>query len=155
MKKILNLILAVVILAAVLFFAKNAIAKVLIEKGVETVTGLPLKMQGIDLNFTGQFVEIDDLKLYNPAGFPQEPMVSIPEIYVSYDLNALLKGKIHLPELRFALEEFDVVRNEKGELNLDKLKAIAAQKPAQPGQTEPAKPAASSEPKASTSKSSE
>jgi len=145
MKKILNLLLAFIILGAVLFFAKNAIAKVLIEKGVETVTGLPLKMQGIDLNFMGQFVEIDDLKLYNPAGFPNEPMVHIPEIYVSYDFAALLKGKVHLPELRFALEEFDVVRNEKGELNLDKLKAIAAQQPKQPGQTQPAKPAKAAE----------
>lgn len=140
MKKILNLILAVIVLVAVLFFAKNAIAKVLIETGVKTVTGLPLKMQGIDLNFAGQFVEIDQLHLYNPAGFPSEPMVRIPEIYVSYDLAALLKGKVHLPELRFTLEEFDVVRNEKGELNLDKLKAIAAQKPQQPGQKEPSEP---------------
>jgi len=141
MRKILNLFFALVVLAAVLFFARNVVAKVAMETVVTAVTNFPLKMQAIDLNFAGQFIKIADLKLYNPAGFPKEPMVSIPEVYVGFDLAALLKGKIHLPELRFALEDFNVVRNEKGELNLDKIKAIAAQQPKKPGQTEPAKPA--------------
>jgi len=145
MKKSLNFILVVLVLVGALFFAKNAIAKVLVETGVTAVTNFPLKMQAIDLNFTGQFIKIDGLKLYNPAGFPKEPMVNIPEIYVSFDLAALLKGKVHLPELRFNLEDFDVVRNEKGELNIDKIKAVAEQKPKQPGQTEPSKPAKSPE----------
>lgn len=139
MKKILNLVLGFIILVAVLFFAKNAIAKVLIETGVEKVTGLPLKMHGIDVNFTGQFVKIDDMKIYNPSGFPKETMAHIPEIYVAYDIAALLKGKIHLPELRFALEEFTVVRNEKGELSLDRLRALGEQ-PRSGTTAEPAKP---------------
>lgn len=139
MKKILNLILGVVVVAAVVFFAKNAIAKVLIETGVETVTGMPLKMKGIDVNVAGQFVRIDDMKIFNPSGFPKETMVHVPEIYVAYDLASLLKGKVHLPELRFAMEEFSVVRNEKGELNLDRLRALGEQ-PGASKTTEPAKP---------------
>jgi len=137
MKKIVNFVLILAVLCGVFYLAKNAIAKVIIEKGVETVTGLPLKMQGIDLDFMGQRVEIDDLKLYNPAGFPHEPMVHIPEIFVAYDLASLLKGKVHLPELRFAMEEFNVVRNADGELNLDKLKALAEQQPKPAGETAP------------------
>lgn len=89
MKKILNLILGVVVVAAVVFFAKNAIAKVLIETGVETVTGMPLKMKGIDVNVAGQFVRIDDMKIFNPSGFPKETMVHVPEIYVAYDLSLI------------------------------------------------------------------
>ena len=139
MKKILNFFLLLVVLLAALYFAKNAIAKGLIELGVEKVTGMPLKMHGIDLNFAGQFVKIDDMKIYNPSGFPKETMAHIPEIYVAYDLAALMKGKIHLPELRFALEEFAVVRNEKGELNLDRLRALGEQ-PRAGKTTEPAKP---------------
>ncbi len=138
MKKTGQILLLLVILIAVLFLARNSIARVLIETGVKEVTGLPLKMGGLDLN-SGQFIKIDDLKLFNPAGFPDEPMVHIPEIYVAYDLAALMKGKAHLRELRFALEEFSVVRNEKGILNLDALKSLA--KLPEPGSGAPENPA--------------
>jgi hypothetical protein len=55
-------------------------------------------------------------------------MVDMPEIYVNYDLPAIIGGKIHLPELRLALKEFMVVKSAKGELNLDALKTVQAQK---------------------------
>jgi uncharacterized protein involved in outer membrane biogenesis len=51
-------------------------------------------------------------------------MVDIPEIYVNYDLPALIKGTVHLPELRLDMKEFVVVRNAKGKLNLDALKPV-------------------------------
>lgn len=139
MKKIFNILVILAILLGALYVTKNAIAKVLIEMGVEKVTGLPLKMKGIDVNLAGQFVQIDDMKIYNPSGFPNEQMVHIPEIYVAYNLGALIKGKIHLPELRFAMEEFAVVRNEEGELNLDKLRALG-ETPREGETTQPEKP---------------
>ena len=52
----------------------------------------------------------------------------MPEIYVKYDLPAIMGGTIHLPEVRIALDEFMVVKNEKGELNLNSLKVVQAQK---------------------------
>ena len=129
MKKIAVLILLIASLLAGLFLARNALAKVLIEQVVKAVTGLPLHLGGLDVNVAGEFVKVDDLKLFNPAGFPEEPMVSIPEIYVAYDLAATLKGTLHFRELRFEMEEFSVVRNEQGVLNLDKLKSLANSSP--------------------------
>lgn len=145
MKKIGSIFLLLIILAGVLFLARNTLARVLIETGVKTVTGLPLKMGGLDLNFGNEFVKIDDLKLFNPAGFPDEAMVNIPEIYVAYDFAALLKGRAHLRELRFALDEFSVVRNEKGVLNLDTLKSLS--KAPAPGNGAPAPAPSKSTPK--------
>jgi len=52
----------------------------------------------------------------------------MPEIYVDYDLPAIFKGKVHLEEMRLNMNEFVVVKNEKGELNLDALKVVQAQK---------------------------
>jgi hypothetical protein len=55
-------------------------------------------------------------------------MFDMPEIYVDYDLPAIASGKVHLPEVRIDLKEFLVVKNAKGELNLDSLKVVQAQK---------------------------
>ncbi len=121
MKKIL---IGIVIVAAVLFFGRNLIAKVAIEKGTEVVTGLPLSMGALDLNFDKTLVEISELKLSNPRGFEDDVMVAMPKILVDYDLPAIFKGKVHLEELTVHLDQFVVIKNSKGELNLDSLKAV-------------------------------
>jgi len=68
------------------------------------------------------------LVLFNPAGFKDQTMLDMPEVYVHYNLPAIIKGKIHLIEARIYLREFVVVKNENGILNLDSLKVVQAQK---------------------------
>ena len=121
MKKI---ILWIVIIAAVLFFGRNVIAKMAVEQGTRAVTGLPLSLGKLDLNFDKTFVEISDLKLSNPQGFEDDVMLAMPEILVDYDLPAIFKGKVHLEELTVNLDQFVVIKNSQGQLNLDSLKAV-------------------------------
>ena len=71
---------------------------------------------------------VPGLNLFNPKGFPDKLMVDMPEIYVNYDLGAFLKGKVHLEEVRLDLREFVVVKNKDGQLNLDSLKVVQAEK---------------------------
>ncbi len=124
MKKLLFVVVGLLLLVAALLFAKNMIAKVSVEKGVEMVTGLQLDMQSLDVGITETLVGIEGLQLHNPEGYEDKIMVDIPEIYVDYDLGAFFKGKVHLEELRVNLKEFVVVKNEKGELNLNALKVV-------------------------------
>jgi uncharacterized protein involved in outer membrane biogenesis len=123
-------IVIVVILAAVitLSFSKNIIAKISIEKGVGMVTGLRLDMRSLNVGIIRTLIGIKDLKLFNPEEFEDRIMVDMPEIYVDYDLGAIFKGKVHLEEVRLNLKKFVVVKNEKGELNLDSLKVVQAEK---------------------------
>ena len=55
-------------------------------------------------------------------------MLDMSEIYVDYDLPAILGGKIHLRTVRINMSEFVVVKNAKGELNLDALNVVKEQK---------------------------
>ncbi|MFH1594030.1 MAG: hypothetical protein ABID09_04980 [Candidatus Omnitrophota bacterium] len=128
MKKIFMVLVSVLVVLLILSFAKDAIIKVSAEKGVELVTGLPLKIQSFKLGIINQLVGIKNLKLYNPKGYKDRIMLDMPEIYVDYDLPAIFKGKVHLQEMRINMKEFVVVKNEKGELNLDSLKVVQAQK---------------------------
>ncbi|NQT95263.1 MAG: hypothetical protein HQ572_02325 [Candidatus Omnitrophica bacterium] len=128
MKKLAIILIVIIVLVLVLSVGKNMIVKAGIEKGVKLVTGLQLRMGGLNIGIIKTLVGINNLKLYNPKGYQDKVMLNMPEVYVDYDLPAVFQGTVHLNEMRINLKEFMVVKNEKGELNLDSLKVVQAQK---------------------------
>jgi len=128
MKKLFIILVALACVILVLLFAKDIIIKTAVEKGVEFVTGLKLNIGSLNIGILKPIADIKNLQLFNPSDFPDRTMVDMPEIYVNYDLPAIIGGKIHLPEVRLALKEFVVVKNSEGKLNLDALKSVQAQK---------------------------
>jgi hypothetical protein len=50
--------------------------------------------------------------------------LDIPEIHIEYDRTALLKKELHLTLVRFNLQELDIVRNRKGDLNMFALNQV-------------------------------
>jgi len=123
MKKPVSMILIALVALIGLNVTKNAITKGAIAGGVRAITGLKLGMRGVSLGVLTTRIGIKGLKMYNPDGFEEELMASIPEIYVNYSLLAFLKGrKVHLEEMRLNLEEFVVVKNADGKRNIDALK---------------------------------
>lgn len=128
MRKLFIILAVILVTIFAIGLAKDAIVKASVEKGVELVTGLKLSIRSIHVGVLKTVVDIKGLRLANPPGFVDRTMADIPEIYVHYDLPAVMGGKIHLPEARLILKEFVVVRNERGELNLNALRTVQAQK---------------------------
>jgi hypothetical protein len=123
--KLLKIVLIVFICLIIgLALTKNIIAKIGMEKGVEVVTGLKISVRNFNIGILGTLVGIEDMKLYNPEGYKDPVMLDMEEIYVDYNLPAIIQGTIYLEEMRIALKEFVVVKNEKGELNLNALKVV-------------------------------
>ncbi len=127
-KKLINIVIIVLAVMLVLGVTKDVLLKVSIEKGTEVVTGLKLDIKSLRVGVVKTLIEIKDLKLYNPKGYKDAVMLNMPEIYVDYDFAAVIKGNIYLPVVRIHMEEFLVVKNEKGELNLDALKVVKEEK---------------------------
>ena len=125
-KKAVFLILFVLLVA--LPQAKNVIANMAVSGGVKAITGLTLNIRNLSVGVFRSAIGIKGLTLFNPSGFKDRVMVDMPELYVNYDLGAFRKGKVHLKEARLNLREFTVIKNEKGQLNLDSLKVVQAQK---------------------------
>ena len=92
------------------------------------MTGLKLSIKSMNIGILNTLIGIKKLQLYNPPGFVDKLMVDLPEVYVDYDLGAFIKGKVHLEEVRLDLKEFSVIKNEKGELNLDSLRVVEEKK---------------------------
>ncbi len=124
MKKILTVVVIIVLTFAFLAAVKNTIAKIAVEKGVEVVAGLQMKMRALNIGLIKTVVDIKGLRIFNPPTFPDKVMLDAPEIYVDYDLGDIIKGKIHLKELRINVKEFIAVKKKDGELNLNSLRVV-------------------------------
>ena len=139
MKLLMKLAVLLVVVLVVLVLARNVVVKAAVENGVKMVTGMPLSLGKLDLNFQNSFVDLEDLVVKNPSGFHDTSLVEIPKIFVGYNLPDILKGNVHLSNIQFDMKQFTVVKNEKGELNLDRLKALQGTQKA-PAQTTRQKP---------------
>lgn len=101
------------------------------------------------------------IKIHNPPGFKEKVLADVPEIYFEVNPLAILKGKIHVREVRLSIEDIAIERNAQGKINLnemirllnEKQKAAAKPKPSQPApaprdpQTPPAPEKPKSKPK--------
>lgn len=126
MKKIL---IIVAIVLVVLFLSKDLIVSTILTFGVTSFTDLPVDVKSVKVGIFKSTVEIRGFKLYNPKKiFKDRVMADIPELYIDYDIGSFLTGTKHLRMVRLNLKEFDVIKNENGELNLDSLKAIQLKK---------------------------
>jgi hypothetical protein len=94
------------------------------EKGTKMVTGLDLAVDEVHVGLLKTLIDIKGLKLYNPPEYKDRVMVDMPEIYVNYDLPAIIGGTVHLREVRLVLDNFTVVKNADGELNLNSLRVV-------------------------------
>jgi hypothetical protein len=112
----------------VLVAARNIIVKEAIKKGIEEAAGIEVEIKKIDIGLLKSSVEIQSLKIYNPAGFTERLMADIPQIYVDYDLAGFFKNKVHLKKLRIDIKELSAVLGKSGKLNFNSL-ALLAPKP--------------------------
>jgi len=123
-KKIL-LIIVLSLIGMVLF--KDQILKATITTAGSKIMGVPLKIERFSFKISSQKILISGMKVYNPKGFPEEPLIYVEKIIVEYDLKALRGGKIHLPLLVLDLKDMVVVKNKNGRLNVDSLPIIQQQ----------------------------
>ncbi len=123
-KKILIIIAIVIVCVLVFkdFFIKNAITMV-----GSRVVGTKLSIDKFSFKVFSQKIHVQGIRLYNPEGFPAEPLILIDEALVKYNLGEMLTGKLHFPEMILDVRELVVVKNEAELLNVDELPIVKAQ----------------------------
>lgn len=135
MKKLLKRLLAVIIMVVIaVILARNYIVPPIVSSGVKAATGLRVAIGSMDIGLLKTYLDVQRLQLMNPPGFADPVMVDIPHIKVDYDLPALLRNKLHLSSVTFAMQEVLIIKNADGSLNIDALKALQQKKqpPAEP-----------------------
>ena len=126
MKKILiNIIVVIVIVVSGLVIARNILAKMIIVKGVKSVTGMAVDIKSINIGLRHSGIAVKGLKIYNPAGFNDKLLADIPEVYVDFDLLGLLRNQVHLRQLKINISELSVILNENRKLNVNSLALLS------------------------------
>lgn len=126
MKKLLwGVVAALVVLIAVLFLARNVIARKSVEYGVKRITGFPLTIGSVDLELFSSKVDVHDLKLMNPPEFQEREFVDMPELYVAYRLPSMFSGVPHVNDMLINIKQLVIVKN-KTDSNVQKLKGVVS-----------------------------
>ena len=127
MKKI-RFVLILAIAVFILFVLKDVIIKTSIESVVSYKTGLRIEIGGLKTSFSKSFISIEDMFILNPKGFDDRIMAELPEVYIDYDLPAILKRKIHLQNIKINLKELTIVKEKGDRKNLDQIKSLKKEK---------------------------
>jgi len=127
MKKLLvKILLVLVVLVAILFLARNFIARESVEIGAKKMTGFPLTIGSLSFGLLSSKIDAHDLKLMNPAEFPDKTFVDMPQLYIDYRLGSILGGAPHVNDMIINIKQLTVVKNNKGETNARKLKDVVS-----------------------------
>jgi uncharacterized protein involved in outer membrane biogenesis len=125
MKKLVIIVGIIVVIIALLLIFKNVLIKTAVEQGTKKVTGLELAIRDMDVGLLASKVDITDMQLLNPAGFPDTVMIDIPKFLVDVELASFFKKRAHIQTLTLDLKELMVVRNKDRKLNLNALKSVS------------------------------
>ena len=132
----LVIVLVVAVLAVTVGW--NLAVNAVVSGASRAITGLDTRVGHLSIGWLKTDVGITNLRVGNPAGFPKDDMIAIPEVYVNYQLGSFFSGQPHLEEIRLHLAQFTVVKAADGRLNLNAIKALQEGKPAADA-TQPAK----------------
>ena len=110
--------ITLVVLVVAFILSLDSILRVVAQHNIRTQTGMDVEIGSFHLGLTEPVVTIKDLKIFNSPDFGGTPFLSIPEIHVEYDREALARRQLHLTLLRFNLGELDIVKNEAGKTNI-------------------------------------
>jgi uncharacterized protein involved in outer membrane biogenesis len=129
------LVIFLVVVIAIAVFARNSIVKYGGPIVARLTADLKLAIDDVDIGFPGTYAGLMGVTVNNPSGFPDEPMISAPEVYVDYTIPGLMGRSIHLEELRLNVDQIVIVRNADGRINVKELLP-----PSQAGPGEPSGP---------------
>jgi len=127
MKKFLGWLgIGLVVLVVVVILGRNVIARVSVEYGAKKMTGFPLEIGSVNVGLLNGKLDVRNLKLMNPPDFEEKMFVDLPEFRMDYRLGSMLAGAPHINDMLVNLKQIVVVKNAKGESNVQRLKGVAS-----------------------------
>lgn len=117
-KKLLFLLILIII---VVVAARNFIVKKGVAVGAKVAAGVDLTIADVKIGVTKSDLRLKGIQLQNPKGFPKERMIDIPEVYINYNLRGFFNDAIHAKEIELNLNEFVVVKNKEGKINIKEI----------------------------------
>lgn len=116
-----TLLILLVVLAVTGVLLKDIIAKSVAERNLRDTTGMDAKISKLEIGLATPTVNLEGLKLYNTAEFGGGTFLDLPELRMEYIPDSVREGKLHFKSVRLHLSEVHVVKNKKGQTNIEML----------------------------------
>lgn len=135
-------LLGVAILGALQLFLQFGLTETLrlaVLPRLKAETGIDATVERLSLNLANGKLHLSGVSVKNPAGFELDRLASIDRVDMDVDVTSLLKKRLMIVKnVRLENAVVNVVRNQAGEYNLDKLRerVPASRSPAPPQPTE-------------------
>src|SRR3569623_516697 len=110
-----------IVLAVGLVLRDFIIKQVIVSVGSSVVVA-PVKVGGFSMSLITNQIHMKDVKLYNPKGFTDNPLIDIDHIDVHYHPMALIKGKLHFSLIDLDVRQLVGEHNKEGKYNVASLK---------------------------------
>lgn len=111
-----------VLLLTALILGHNILIKWTVGAALKRALGVELKMDSFRAGITKSVLKVGDFTIMSPEGFEEEPMMKASYVYADYEFGPLLDKEIHLTYLRLDAGEIVIVKNSRGEVNIQELR---------------------------------
>src|SRR5262245_31947828 len=128
MQKTVKIVIIAVVALVVLGVVKNTLAQTVITGAISKAAHVHVRIGSTNVGLLSSKIDIKNLKVQNPAGFPDRLMIDVPRIFIHMDVPGLFKGQAHFHEVVLDLKEMTVVKNKDGKLNVDAVKPTSEEK---------------------------
>jgi len=94
----------------------------MLEGGISKAAHVPVHIGSTHVGLLSSSINLKNIRVYNPKGFPERRMLDAPQLFIHFDLPAFFKSKVHFKQVRINLKELIVIKNRDGRLNVDAAK---------------------------------
>lgn len=115
-------LLMVILVGLIVYFLQDQIMKVVIPHIIAKNTNVKVKLAKVDSELQKGYIKLTGVVIYNPEGFKKDKLAEINSLLVDLNLKKLLVGKIHLSKLFVDIPTLYIIKNEKGTVNISKIK---------------------------------
>lgn len=125
-----------IIFHLVMLFGLTKTMREVVLPRIKAETGIDAGVGRLSINVAKGMLHLDDVVVRNPEGFLLENLASIERINVQVDVRSMLLQKpLVVKHVEVENAVVNVIRNEDGEINFNKLKkGLAASPPADPAE---------------------
>ncbi len=130
MKRLLGiLVITILLLLIAVYSLKNHLAKYAINRELSEM-GINAEIGRIDLDIRQTTIQVDNLTIFSPPGFEEKVMAEIPDLYVDFSLDQVLKKEWHFAEIRLNVSKLNIEKTRDGRINVEEIKADTGNQPA-------------------------
>jgi len=110
----------IVLIGVLSILARNSIGIWLTQRSLQNLTGAPSSVDSLQIDLLQPHVVAKDIVIRNPKGAFQEPVaIKINRLEMNYDVVSMRRFEPYFHQMILDVYEINVVRNKKGELNLE------------------------------------